>query len=252
MAPSAGAGSAVHVHRVAPAVDRRAFVQSLVPATGSTIVVVPDLARAARFPGLVLRDGRRLGPGPRCGGQTVVGGRTAAWAPVPDLAAAVVLDDLDEALKDDRAPTWHARDVLAERCARAGVPLHVVDAVPSLEALALAAASGGAVDEPGRSEERAGWPIVEVADRRDEPPGLGLVSPPLVERLRAQVDAGRRVLCVLNRKGRARLLACANCRALARASVCGAAVERRRRGARLRGLLRPGGRGCAPSAGPPG
>jgi primosomal protein N' (replication factor Y) (superfamily II helicase) len=225
VAPVAGPGFAVHVHRVAPAVDRRALVQSLVPATGSTIVVVPDLARAARFPGLVVRSAADWARA-RLGGQTIVGGRTAAWAPVPDLAAGVVLDDLDEALKDDRAPTWHARDVLAERCARAGVLLHVISAVPSQEALAMAAAAGGPghVDEPGRAEERDGWPVVEVADRRDEPPGLGLISPRLVERLRAQVEAGRRVLCVLNRKGRARLLACAQCGALARCEVCGGAV----------------------------
>ena len=40
----------------------------------------------------------------RAGACVVVGGRTAVWAPVPDLAAVVVLDEGDEALEEERAP----------------------------------------------------------------------------------------------------------------------------------------------------
>ena len=53
------------------------------------------------------------------GDCVVVGGRTAALAPVPDLAAAIVVDDADEALQEERSPTWHARDVLLRTGARA-------------------------------------------------------------------------------------------------------------------------------------
>ena len=55
--------------------------------------------------------------------------------PVRGLAAAVVLDEHDEALQEERSPTWHARDVLAERCRRAGVPLVLVSPVPTLTAV---------------------------------------------------------------------------------------------------------------------
>src|SRR3546814_15373407 len=72
-----------------------------------------------------------------------------------------------------------------------------------------------------RSRERGGWPVVEVADRRDEEPGHGgLFSPALVSLLRS--DA--RVLCVLNRTGRARLLYCASSAALAHSTACSAGV----------------------------
>ena len=50
----------------------------------------------------------------------MVGGRSAVWAPVPDLAAVVVLDEGDEALEDERAPTWNARDVALERAGGVG------------------------------------------------------------------------------------------------------------------------------------
>src|SRR5207245_5720332 len=115
-----------------------------------------------------------------------------------------------------RAPTWNARDVVVERARRAGAPWLLVSPCPSLDALAM-----GPLETVSRAEERAGWPAVEVVDRRKEAPGLGLYSERLVRLLR---EDGR-VVCVLNRKGRARLLACANCGDLARCERCDAAVE---------------------------
>ncbi len=55
-------------------------------------------------------------------GATVVGGRTAAFAPVAGLAAIVVIDEHDEVYQSEQAPTWHAREVAcgasrASRCA---------------------------------------------------------------------------------------------------------------------------------------
>jgi primosomal protein N' (replication factor Y) len=72
-----------------------------------------------------------------------------------------------------------------------------------------------------------------VVDRRREPPGLGLFSTRLVAALRAAVEAGGRVVCVLNRRGRARLLACHACGELARCERCQAAVSEDPSGATL-------------------
>ena len=64
-------------------------------------------------------------------GATVIGTRAAAFAPVADLAAVVVLDEHDERWQQERAPTWHARDVAVERARRAGVPCVLVSPAPS-------------------------------------------------------------------------------------------------------------------------
>src|SRR5262249_2840924 len=150
-------------------------------------------------------------------GATVLGARAAAWAPVGDLAAVLVVDEHDEALQEERAPTWHARDVAAERARRAGVPCVLASPVPPWEALA-----GGPLSGPSRNEERAGWPILEIVDRRDDDPARPtLISDALVRHLRS----GARVVCVLNALGRARLLACLACGELARCERCRAAVE---------------------------
>ncbi|MDP8936950.1 MAG: hypothetical protein M3O23_04360, partial [Actinomycetota bacterium] len=153
------------------------------------------------------------------GGCVAIGARAAAWAPRPALGAVVVLDEHDEGYQEERAPTWHARDVAVERARRAGVPCVLTSPCPSLEAL-----STTELLTPARADERTGWPAVEVVDRRDEAPGSGLYSSRLVAVLR-RAEAGERVVCVLNRKGRSRLLACGACGDLARCERCDGAVS---------------------------
>jgi primosomal protein N' (replication factor Y) len=92
----------------------------------------------------------------------------------------------------------------------------VVSACPTVELLAVA--SLRLVD---RHAERQGWAPLEVVDRRLDDPRLGLYS----ERLAGLLRAERRVVCVLNRTGRARLLVCAACGEVARCERCGAALS---------------------------
>jgi len=183
---------------------------------GSVLVITPRLGAAGHLAGRL----RRLGLGARLHprdwptsasrGGVVVGARSAVWARVPDLAGIVVLDEHDESLQEERNPTWHARDVAVERARRAGVPCVLASPCPSLAALALV---GDAVHKPARSAERAGWPVVELVDRRTEEPGRsGLFSPRVANVVRGPGP----VLCVLNRTGRAVMLSCAVCGELVR------------------------------------
>ena len=79
---------------------------------------------------------RATGPQARAGGCVAVGTRAAAFAPLPRLAAAVVLDAHDEAYHEERAPTWAAWEVVAERARRDGAPCALVSPCPTLELLA--------------------------------------------------------------------------------------------------------------------
>jgi primosomal protein N' (replication factor Y) len=151
----------------------------------------------------------------RGGGATVIGTRATAWAPLAEPAAVVVLDEHDQGLQQEQAPTWHARDVALERARRAGVPCVLVSPTPSLEAL-----GAGPLLAASRQAERNGWPRVEVIDTRDLAGAHARYSSRLAEVLRS--DA--KVLCVLNRKGRSRLLACAACGEVGACERCQAAV----------------------------
>jgi len=155
------------------------------------------------------------------GVDVVIGTRSAAWAPCPGLAAAIVVDEHDEALQEERSPTWHARDVIVERCRRAGAPFVVLSPAPTLVAVHEYAGADGVVHPPA-ARERAGWPRVVVVDRTDEDPWKrSLVTSELIERLR---DPDLDVVCVSNITGRARVLACRSCRSLVRCEQCDAAV----------------------------
>ena len=231
--PTSPAGATDPVVRLATgALDLPRSVLRLPPATdpsgvalaaamrGHALVLCPTASLAAHVARRLRGAGVAVADHPRdwargAAGSTVVGTRAAAWAPVGALAAVVVVDEHDEAHQQEQAPTWHAREVALERAARAEVPCVLTSPCPTLEAQDAAP-----VHAPGRRGERDGWPVVEVVDMRREDPHTGLLPPALVRWLRSD----KRVLCVLNRTGRARLLACRACGELARCERCDAAV----------------------------
>ena len=166
------------------------------------LVVTPSADHARMLGARLRRSGLTVAAMPKdwaaaAGGvDVVIGARAAAWASLPALGAVVVLDEHDEALQEERAPTWHARDVVMERARRAGAPCLLVSPVPSLAALAW---SGGAIGALSRNDERAGWPILEIVDRRHEEPWQrSLMTSALHRYLR---DPLRTVACVLNAAG---------------------------------------------------
>jgi len=156
----------------------------------------------------------------RAGGCVVVGTRSAAFAPLPRLFASVVLDAHDEAYYEEAAPTWCAWEVVAERSRRDGAPCVLVSAVPSLELL-----SAGRLVTLPRTLERRGWPPVEVVDMRASDPRSGIISSRLAallsQRGAREGEPRPRVACVIDRKGIARLVACASCGEMARCASCG-------------------------------
>ncbi|MCE2531343.1 MAG: hypothetical protein J4F44_02505 [Acidimicrobiia bacterium] len=212
----------VSVVRIAPAGDRGPLLTAALR-RGDALLVVPQVAEAARLAGWVRRRGVAAALLPEdwaraAAGGVAVGTRAAVFGPMPRLGAVVVLDEHDEALVAEDSPTWSAREVAVERARRAGVPCVLVSPTPTLEAQELA--SGDVLSVP-RQIEREGWPSLEVVDQRDpDTARRGLLTETLVARLRS---AGRAV-CVLNRKGRARLLACAACEDLVVCDSCAAAV----------------------------
>ena len=205
--------AAVSVLRLPPPQDP-VPVALAAAARGDALVIVPEAAVARRVARALRRAGVRVATPPddwaeaAGGGCTVVGPRAAAWMPMPDLAAVVVFDEHDEALKSTQTPAWNARDVALERARRAGCPAVLTSPVPSLEAL-----RAGQLLSPDRESEREGWPLVEVIDRRDDDPVKGGL---FAEALGSRLPRTGPVVCVLNRTGRSRLLACRACGELVR------------------------------------
>lgn len=216
------------VLRIPPTWSTSSLVADAVDAVPSGVLVVAPSVRAAEEMAAVLRRrGHDVALLPRewararAGAAVVVGARASAFAPVADLRLVIVVDAHDEAHQEERAPTWVAWRVAAERARRAAAACVLTSPCPTLDVLAWAGPD--AVLAPPRDRERRGWPAVVVVDRREADPREGLWSRPVVDAARS---AGR-VLCVLNRTGRARLLVCGACRETARCGTCGGAVSQR-------------------------
>ncbi len=216
------AGEGVTLRRLPPAADLLDVVLGVVASAEgkgrSTIVLAPATGWAERLAGRLRARGVDVASSwaeAAAGWPVVVGSRSAAWAPAPSVGAAVVLDAHDY---HDR---YDAADVLAERAERDGAPCVLVSPCPT----AVQRVRYGPPELTARAAERAGWPAVSVVDRRGADPRTGMLSEELVRLARNVLGRGARLVCVLNRTGRARLLACAACGALARCTVCGRAAE---------------------------
>ncbi|HTT90702.1 MAG TPA: hypothetical protein VMF65_14210 [Acidimicrobiales bacterium] len=211
----------VHLLRVPP--DYGATDLVLAAAEhGPVLVVAPTSARAAAGAAAFRRRGvdAALLPGgwarARIGAPIVIGTRAAVWGPCPGVGSIIVLDAHDEGLVQETAPTWGAPAVAAERARRAGAPCFWVTPCPTLELVA----SADYVHTVNLGLERSGWAALQVVDRRHDDPHLGLYSTALVNVLKSD----QRVVCVLNRKGRALLPICGACGEPATCEQCGSGV----------------------------
>jgi primosomal protein N' (replication factor Y) len=225
------------VVRLAPALDAGLVVLEVIHRLGpdGVLVLAPSHVRAeqlatrlrgAGVPVALMPDGWAQAARGAC---VVVGTRAAAWAPLARLRAAVVLDAHDEAYREERSPTWSAVEVTVERGRHDGAPVVLVTPCPP-----VSMAEGRTLVTTPRAVERRGWPIVEVLDRTGDDPRTGLFAERLVRQVRAVLEQpGGRVVCILNRTGRIRLLACARCGALARCTRCGGAMAQREAGGGL-------------------
>lgn len=207
--------------RVGPATDLIDVVVGVCrSAPGPVLVLVPALGWAERLRVRLTRRGFAVAGSwaeAAAGWPVVVGARSAAFAPLGRLGAAVVLDAHDEAYREERSPQFDAAAVVAERCRRDGAPCLLVSAAPSAAQLVACRP----VEAP-RDLERGGWPALHVVDRRHADPRSGMYAEELVRAARARYP--HPFVVVYNRRGRGRLFACARCGELARCERCGHSV----------------------------
>ena len=140
--------------------------------------------------------------------DVVVGTRPSVFAPVPGLGLIVVARESHAALREDRAPYYHARDVALARGAIGEAVVVLSALAPSSEAAALSL--------PTVSPERRSWVPVEVVA-----PGPEGRAPRLVRALRSASRAF--VFSPLPGYGIAAV--CRSCGQPAACAACGGALR---------------------------
>ena len=184
---------------------------------GAVLVVCPTQNMASLGAASLRRRGLTTAVVPeewhiaRAGVDVVLGARSAVLAPCAGLSAIVVIDEHDELHHDERSPTWNSVDVATQRCARAGIPLFLTSALPSAESSVAYRENIELVDEPSL------WPRFVIENLDNVPVAGSLLSTALLHSIGQEHET---TVCVLNTKGKARLLVCKSCRAVQSCSTC--------------------------------
>ena len=213
----------------------------------SVVCLVPEIALTAqmlaRFRGrfgdrvvLVhsgLRPGERLAAWARSTvpGSLVIGPRSAVFAPVSNLGLIVVDEEHDASYKQERDPRYNGRDVAIMRAHHASCPALLGSATPSLETYQHCLSGKHLMLElPDRVD---GWamPAVSIVDMRAEPKvhGPRVFSSLLRRRMEEVIGRGEQVLLLLNRRGYARSVQCADCGFIPQCPDCDIALTFHRR-----------------------
>jgi primosomal protein N' (replication factor Y) len=151
----------------------------------------------------------------------VIGTRSAVFTPMPALGLVVVDEEHDASYKQQEGFRYSGRDLAVARAQRAGAPVVLGSATPSLETLANAAAGRYAKLALPERTGRAGKPRVTVVDLRVNPARDGL-SPPAVAAIGRHLDERGQVLVFLNRRGYAPTMFCSGCGWIAPCKSCDA------------------------------
>ncbi len=176
-------------------------------------------------------------------GHIVVGTREVAFWPVADLGLAMMVGEARRGMKEKSSPTIHAREVLRRRAAVERFGLVLLGPVPTTETIA----SGMPVV---RKAGTRSWPLVEVVDRNEEPPGSGYLAARSMAAIRAVAERGGRGFVFTHRRGYAPAYRCTHCRRVRSCAQCDARADRAqacsRCGAHLGPCLECGGRTFEP------
>ncbi|GGH57437.1 primosomal protein N' [Comamonas phosphati] len=148
--------------------------------------------------------------------RIVLGTRMAVFASLPRLALIVVDEEHDASYKQQEGARYSARDLAVWRGRDTGAKVILGSATPSLESwhASSPAAEGGPgrylrLAMPSRIGEAA-LPRVRLVDMGQQP-RKAVFSPPLLEAITMRVQRGEQSLILLNRRGFAPVLFCADC-----------------------------------------
>jgi primosomal protein N' (replication factor Y) len=167
--------------------------------------------------------------------RIVLGTRSAVFAPLRQLGLIVVDEEHDASFKQHEGGfRYSARDLAVMRARRAGVPVVLGSATPSLETLHnVAAGRYDALRLERRAVREAQPPTLKLLDLRSSVVHAGIATQAMLA-IERHLDAGGQVLVFLNRRGYAPTLLCTACGWIAPCRDCDARLTVHLAAGRLR------------------
>ncbi len=177
--------------------DRVRYISSSIPAKDAT----KEWVAAERHSGLL-----------------IVGTPEIALWPLGKPSLWIVVEEGRRAMKAKQTPTLQVRDLVRRRALIERTAVAFLGPVPTLDTLAKGAAT---TEPPGRV-----WPLVELVDRREDPPGSRVIAGRTTAAIRQVHKAGGQVFVFVSRRGYAPAFRCVKCREPRRCPECGAGPDR--------------------------
>nr|WP_086937770.1 primosomal protein N' [Thaumasiovibrio occultus] len=208
----------VYLQVIAPVLAKGKQVLILVPEIGLTPQTINRFKR--RFAGIPisvihsnLNDTERLAAwiAAREGHSGIlIGTRSALFTPFANLGMIIIDEEHDSSYKQQDTLRYHARDLAVMRASRAGIPVILGSATPSLETLNNAKQGKYHHLTLTRRAGTANTARHAVLDIKGQYLQGGL-SAPLLAEMRKHLQAGNQVLLFLNRRGFAPVMMCHEC-----------------------------------------
>jgi len=159
--------------------------------------------------------------------RIVLGTRMAIFASLPRLRLLVVDEEHDPSYKQQEGARYSARDLAVYRARLEGAKVILGSATPSLESWhhSRPAAEGGRYvrltmsSRVGAAQAQAPLPLVRRVDMNHQPKGA-VFAPPLLAALAERIARGEQSLVLLNRRGYAPVLQCAECEWMSQCPHC--------------------------------
>jgi primosomal protein N' (replication factor Y) len=144
---------------------------------------------------------------------TVIGPRSAVFAPARSLGLIVVDEEHEATYKQDTVPRYHGRDVAIKRAALEDVPVLLGSATPSLESLLNAQRGRYDLLRLPRRIRGLPMPALRLVELRKEIARgrIELIGRTLAEKIAAALDREEQIILLLNRRGYANYVFCPSC-----------------------------------------
>ncbi|HEX8949034.1 MAG TPA: hypothetical protein VF790_08745, partial [Dissulfurispiraceae bacterium] len=213
-------------------------IRKIKDGTRGMIILVPEVGRIARFEALLgpllgprlcvlhskLGKGRRIeniGRILASESDVVLGTRSAAFAPLKELAFIAVLEEHSPSYKGEEGLRYNARDVAVMRGFMQKNCVLLSSVCPSVESVYNARIGKYTLFKANGVE--AGYPKVRVIDARPGRRGDLSLTDELSQKAKGLLAAGDRLLLLVNRKGYA-LIRCEDCGHIEACGKCKASL----------------------------
>lgn len=168
------------------------------------------------------------------GTRLVIGARSALFLPYRNLKLIIIDEEHDSSYKQEEGVIYNARDMAVLRAKIENFPIILASATPSIETMENVKSGKYEFLHLPVRHGGAQMPDINIIDMRTQKlDSQHFLSRPVLEAIKANIDAGKQSMLFLNRRGYAPLVLCRTCGYRFKCEECSTWLVRHKHGAYL-------------------